>query len=194
MKYRLNKLPVKTTNGFKINDVELDFTRPSFKMNNDFIISGDVSSLIIRKEMKHDSFTSKIGLDINDYYEVNIKIPKNININDPIIIQYDFSKDEAIYSKITFDYDENSSCNFIIMINSKDNDYSFNHILEKVISNRNSNGNITFINRLNNNSVSFYALENVVLGNSSITHTIIDMGGKTRLYNVYSYIYIIKII
>ena len=186
MKYILNKLPVKTTNGFKINDVKLDFIQPSFKMNHEFDISGDTSSLIIKKEVKHDTFTSKIGIKNEDYYDINIQIPKDVHIKDSVRIQYTFSKDEALYSKLNICFEENSSCDFIIMIDSKDEEASFSHILENVVSYGNSVGTITVINQLNQNSMSFYALENVVLENSSITHTIIDMGGKTRLYNVYS--------
>ena len=186
MKYRLNKLPVKTTNGFKINDVEVDLELPTYNMLSDFNITGDISSLDIKKEAKEDAITSKIGLDVSKYYEINITIPKNIKIDDPIFITYDFEKEDILYSKFNFNFEDNSSCNFIITINSKDNNNHFSHIIENTISKNESSGNITFINLLNNNSSSFYAVENDVLENASITHSIFDFNGKTRLYNIYS--------
>ena len=49
-----------------------------------------------------------------------------------------------------------------------------------------SSGNITFINMLNSNSKSFYALENSLEDFSSIIHTIIDVGSSIKINNVYS--------
>ncbi len=186
MKYRLNKLPVKTTNGFKINDVLLELDLPEYKYNNGFEVKGDFSKLKTSESIEKKSITSKIGLEMNNYYNIDITIPKDTQIDETIFITYNFSKDDSLYSKLNIIYEDNSSCNFIITIKSTDDSKHFNYLIEKVTSNNNSNGNISIINLLNKNSLMFYSLENDILEESSITHNIIDIGGKTRLYNIYS--------
>ena len=186
MKYRLNQLPVKTTNGFKINDVELDLSLPKLHMNHEFVFEGDISSLKIQKQLVQKHESSKIGLEYDEYYDIQICIPKGIQIEKPVFIHYYFEEKDSLYSKITFHYEEDSSCHFIMMMESNDSSSHFNHLVEKVVSNKNSQGTITYINLLNKNSLSFYALENDVLEQATTTHTIVDLGGKTRVYNVYS--------
>ena len=50
----------------------------------------------------------------------------------------------------------------------------------------NSNATISIINLINSNSESFISIESNVKENASVTHNIIDLGGKIRLSNVYS--------
>lgn len=186
MKYQLNKLPVKTTNSFKVNHVELDLTIPSFQMNHEFEIKGDISSLKITKEKKKENLSSKIGFDFKEYYEVNIQVPKGVQVKEPIFITYNFEKGDSLISQIQITYEDNSNCDFVLFMNSKDEEVHFSHLVEKVISSKSSSGNITFVNFLNSKSQSFYALENEVEENANIIHTIVDLGGHTRLYNVSS--------
>ena len=93
MKYRLNKLPVKTTNNFKVNDIELDIDIPDINNFNDFLISND-TQLIVEKNIVKKSLSTKIGLDFSKYLELNIKVPKNIKIDKPVILEYEFKDKE----------------------------------------------------------------------------------------------------
>ena len=182
MKYRLNKLPVKTTNNFHINDVEIDLELPKFKMNSEFEISD--SKLKIKKELKEDIINSRIGFEISKYYSITIEV--NDIVDDVVKIKYDFSKDDALYYKLNIIYKDNSKCDFIIDHNSIDNNSHFCHMIASINSNKNSIGNITYINRFNCNSTSFMAIENNVLNEGVITQNIIDLSGKNRVYNVFS--------
>ena len=74
MKYQINKLPVKTTNGFKINDLELELDLPEFSMKNEFEFEGDISSLKIEKKIKEEKLSSKIGLEFQKYYDEEVFI------------------------------------------------------------------------------------------------------------------------
>ena len=185
MKYQLNKLPVKTTNGFKINDVVVDLNIPRFQSSHDFEIKGDTSLLKIKQEDVVDSITSRIGLELDGTKKICIVVPKDVVVKEPISLQFDFQENDVLISDLEIQYEENSSCNFIITIHSLDENIHFSHLKETIKSSKNSCGNITFINLLNKNSYSFYALEGDVLEKASITHTIVDLGGKTRLYNGY---------
>lgn len=186
MKYRLNPLPVKTTNNFHMNELFLEFDIPSFHMNHELEISGDVASIDIKKEIVKRTCSSRIGLTFPEYCDIHITIPKGVVVSKPIFLTYHFFKDDVFVSNFHFHYEEDSSCNFIIMMTSEDNDSHFSHVTEEVISSTNSSGNITFLNLLNSKSISFYALENKVFENASITHNIVDLGGNTRVYNAYS--------
>ena len=188
MKYILNKLPVKTTNGFKINDVELDIDIPKYRYNNEkYDLSNCSKEVLFSSDIKNDKISSRIGLEVDSYYELKIKVSKNTHINEPQLITFDFKDNiDTFYSKLDITYEDDSYCDFVIIYNSKCDNKHFNYLIETVKSNNNSSGNITIINNLNNNSIMMYALENDVLCNASITHNIIDLGGATRLYNVYS--------
>jgi len=186
MKYILNSLPAKTTNHFKINNIELDLEIPNYKKTNDYSIIGSTDKLTIEEKEINEKITTKVGLEFNKYYELNITVPKNIIIDDAILIDYAFENNDVLVDKISINYEENSSCNFIINYISKDDSISFHHLLEKTISSKNSKGNITYINLMNKKSTNIIAIENDVLENSNITHNIIDIGANTRLYNIYS--------
>ena len=47
MIYRLNKLPIKTTNNFKINDLEIDLDIPNIDSFKDFKIDGNTEKIKI---------------------------------------------------------------------------------------------------------------------------------------------------
>ena len=186
MKYRLNSLPVKTTNGFHINDVEVDLEIPKFQMKQEYQISGDISSLTINHCIKKEECSSRIGLSFDTYYLLSIVVPHGVVVDEPILIEYDFQKDDILFDVIDITYEENSSCSFVFKYVSKDQENHFHHLIEKVHSGDSSSGNITIINQLNEKSKSFYALENSLDENSSIIHTLIDIGASLKINNVYS--------
>ena len=185
MKYRLNKLPVKTTNNFRINDLEIELDVPKINNLNEYEITNN-SDLIINKKIVNKKLDTKIGLEFDKYLDINITIPKNISIDETIMINYGFSKDDVLISKITFNYEENSCCNFVINYGSLDSSMHFNHLYEKICMKSNSKGNITIVNTLNGKSYNFMGIETINSSNSDLTHNIIDLSGKARVYNVYS--------
>ena len=188
MEYILNKLPVKTTNNFKVNDLKIDLDIPEITSMKRFSISNN-DSLDINQDIIGDKLTSKIGLEFSKYLNVDITIPKKIIINDSVILEYEFSNDDVLIDKINFNYEENSSCNFIIIYKSVDNNKHFHHLLSKITSNTNSRGSITYINLLNDISDNFIAIENDSLISSTISNNIIDIGSNIKVNNVYSNVY-----
>ena len=74
MKYILNKLQEKTTNNFRVNEIKLDLDLPeNFKLKKYEIKN---NKLEITEEEKTENLTSKIGLTLSKYKELNIKVPK----------------------------------------------------------------------------------------------------------------------
>lgn len=180
MKYRLNKLPVKTTNNFKINDVEVDIEIPNYDEFSKFKIDNN-KDISFTQNVVDKKINSRIGLEFDKYLELVIDIPKNIN--DTIVINYDFDSN-CLVDKIIFNYQENSNCNFIIKYHSLD--YAFHHLLCEANLASNSSGNITIINDLSKESNIFVAGNSSVLENSNFTFNIVDLNGSIRVYNYYS--------
>lgn len=188
MEYRLNKLPVKTTNNFKVNDLKIDLDIPIITNFNDYLITNS-ENIKIEKNVISNYISSKIGLEFNKYFELNITIPKDRKIENTIILEYEFSNSDNLVDKINFNYEENSSCDFIIIYKSKDDNKHFHYLVENTKSNKNSIGSITYVNLLNDKSNNFISIENDVLECSSITHNIIDIGACVKVNNVYSNVY-----
>ena len=180
MKYILNKLQDKTTNNFKINDIELDLEIPNIKEFEKYEISNN--NLLIKQEIKKEKLNTKIGLEFTKYLELTITVPKYEVIKEPIFITHN----NDLISNIKFIFEESSSANFIIKYTTTDNNKYFNYQKEETISKENSSCSITYINTMNKNSINMLAIENKLDENSKITHNIIDIGGNTRLYNIYS--------
>ena len=184
MKYILNKLQEKTTNNFRVNDIKLDLDLPeNFKFKKYEIKN---NKLEITEEEKTENLTSKIGLTLSKYKELNIKVPKYFNEKEPIIIRYTFEENNDLVENINIEYESSSSANIIFIYNSKDDTKSFHFFKENLIMQENSNATISIINLINSNSESFISIESNVKENASVTHNIIDLGGKIRLSNVYS--------
>jgi len=185
MKYILNSLQDKTTNNFKINNLEIDLDIPSYKGKETLNIQGS-SKLIIEKKHKKEKINTKIGLEINEYEELKIIVPKDTVINEPVLIDYAFKENDAFYDRIIFQFEENSKCDFYITYISADEESHFHHLLEETKSEHNSKGSITYLNLMNKKSINMIAIENVVLEDANITHNIMDLGGNIRIYNMYS--------
>ena len=188
MEYILNKLPVKTTNNFKVNDLKIDLDLPVISDFKDFSISNN-KDIIIEKRIVSEEISSRIGLTFDKYLELNIVVPKNKKMEDTIILEYDFSNDDNLVDKININYEDNSSCNFIIIYKSIDNNKHFHYLVENTKSNNNSLGSITYINLLNDKSSNFISIENDSLDNSVITHNIIDISSGVKVNNMYSNVY-----
>ena len=178
MKYILNKLQDKTTNNFKINNIELDLELPNIEEFTNYEISNN--DLLIKQEIKENNLNTRIGLEFTKYLELTITVPEYTKIKEPVFITHN----NNLISNIKFIFEENSKANFIIKNTTTDNNKYFNYQKEETISKENSSGSITYINTMNTNSTNMLAIENKLDENSKITHNIIDIGGSIRLYNI----------
>lgn len=188
MIYKLNKLPEKTTNNFKVNDIEIELNIPEVNSFCDCkVTNGDLIN--IDKKITSKKICSRIGLSFDKYFELDIIVPENKHIDKPVILTFDFMDEDHLLDKININYGKDSSCDFIIIYRSNDNSYHFHHLFANVKSNDNSNGSITYINLMNDKSINLFAIENECLANSSIKHNIIDIGGRVKINNIYSNVY-----
>ena len=179
MKKRLNKLPIKTTNNFNINDVEVDIDINELNIKNNYEVNG----IEVKQIIKEESITTRVGLEYNKYLELTITVDKNYN--EPILVNYNFTDNDYLVSKININYKQNTKADIVFTYKSLDNNNHFNYLKEVINAEENSIGTISYINLMNDISTNIMSFEDKVLENSSITHNLIDIGGKVRLYNSY---------
>ena len=170
MKYILNETPVKTTNGFLMNNISIDLD----------IVEKELSKINIDTEYKEeikDNFTSKINLNSNKYRSINIDVSedKDINIDSNLETNY-------LVSEIVINLKENTNSNININFSGE----GFNNLKLVINALNNSYSNINLINNLSDSSKSFISFENDIRENSNITINFIDLGGDIRVSNYHS--------
>lgn len=179
MSYTLNKLPVKTTNNFNVNELNIDLEINELNTDKLYVVEG----IEVKQEIKNEKITSRVGLEFTKYLDLTITVDKTYN--KPILVNYNFENSDVLVSKININYKSNSNANFIITYKSLDNNKHFNHLKEIVNMEENSTGTISYINLMNDNSTIIMSYEDKVLESASITHNLIDITGSIRIYNSY---------
>lgn len=179
MKYILNEIPIKTTNGFKVNNVKVDLDIPKTMKFHDYEFENiDVSN--IETSIKKD-FVSHIGLNNKEYKNTNILI--NTQINDLIKINYDFKEEDHLVDNININVDKGLDINICINYNSKDNYQHFHNGNININVEENSKLNITIINSININSINLISGNINGSNNSTVKINLIDLNGSIRIYN-----------
>jgi len=174
---KLNELRSRTTNGFKVNnlDIELELN----ELNTDKLY--EVNGIEVSQIIKNEEITSKVGLTYSKYLELTITVDKSYS--NPVLVNYNFSNNDYLVSKVIINYKKNSSCDFIFNYKSLDTNKHFNYLVEEINTEEYSNGSITYINNLNDLSTNIMSFNDTVLEESTITHNLIDINGSIRIYN-----------
>ena len=186
MSLKLNETPVKTSNNFLINNIEIDdLTLPKnlreFKnvniISNNSFISQDTSekSLVYGngKELEENIFNNA-----NSRLKIEPK-------DDKIKIIFDFD-DENLELVNQIDIIGNQDADIIIEYKSSTDKECFHNGIIRTIAKNNCKLNVVVINLLNKNSKNFEAIENELYDNSNVNYTIIDLGGNISVSNYYA--------
>lgn len=174
---KVNSLRCKTTNGFKVNNLDIDLDLKELNTDKEYVVNG----IEVSQSIKKDTITSNIGLTYSKYLELTITVDKVYD--KPILVNYNFSNEDYLVSKVIINYKKNSSCDFIFNYKSLDNNRHFNYLVEEINTEEYSNGSITYINNLNDLSTNIMSFNDTILEESSITHNLIDINGSIRIYN-----------
>ena len=174
---KLNELRCKTTNGFKVNnlDIELELN----ELNTDKLYS--INGIEVSQIIKNEEITSKVGLTYSKYLELTITVDKSYS--NPVLINYNFENNDYLVSKVIINYKKNSKADFIFNYKSLDTNKHFNYLVEEINTEEYCNGSITYINSLNDLSINIMSFNDTVLEESTITHNLIDINGSIRIYN-----------
>ena len=134
MKYVLNETPVRTSNNYGINNINIDLELPKVKTfeNATFEISSEDISFEI--EEPKGKMSSKIGLNIDKNYSVTLTIPEYVKVKEPIRITFEFDEDNVnLVDDIKIVMEEGSSAKFIIEYLTEDKNTEFLHYLKQEI-------------------------------------------------------------
>ena len=188
MKYILNETPVKTTNGFKINNISVDLDIPTvYKLNIINILCDEMNKIDISIDKVNKIESSKIGLEETLDYELNIIVKKYEELNKDCIIEYHFTDDaNKLFSKINIKAEESSKSKFIIRFISDSDSYNFNYL--KQINNLADNAklDVSIVSNINELSDNLIAIENYVGENAYVNHNLYDLKGNKRISNYYT--------
>lgn len=188
MKYLLNETPVKTTNGFMINNISVDLDIPVvYKLNIINIICNEMDKLDISIDKVNKKETSRIGLEDTLDYILNIKVKNYEELNDPCIIEYHFTDDaNKLFSNINIVSEESSKAKFIIKYVSETENRIFNYLKQTNLVKKNAFLDISIMSNINEESDNLVAIENFVDESAFINHNFYDLKGKTRISNYYT--------
>ena len=189
MEYILNKSTTRTSNNYGINDIKLDLEIPIIKpFQNVTIIGEDTNKTDIKTsgEIK-GSFETRIGLKTNQNYQIEIVIPKNTFIKEPIYVECNFDEDNSsLVDAFNIKFEENSKASIFIDYKSEKNGNYFHNLKQVVNMEENSEATIFILNEINDASDSFISVENILKENSKLTHFLFEICGKNKISNYYS--------
>lgn len=176
MKYKLNKTPLNTTNGFKINDIDVELDAPSDLTFHDY-----ETNIRNVKVYEKESFISDIGLEHSKYISSEINFDSNLNEN---IYNYEylFKNKEVLIDEINIYVDDNIDKTLIIKYESVDTKQNFHNGKINVNAADNSTLNLIIFNNMNNESTNIQDIKINTKNNSSIKVTLIDLNGSKRIY------------
>ena len=171
MKYILNETPVRTSNNFGINDLTLDLD----------IKEKELSKLNVKgieyKESIKTNFNSKINLKHDNYRCLDIDITKDSDIEISSLLETNYLIDQ-----ININLSKNTNSSIVIKYGGE----GFHNLKICINANKNSTSNITVLNLLSRDSISFISFENSIDEESNIDINFIDLGGKIKVSNYYS--------
>ena len=189
----LNETPVRTSNNFRINNIEIDeLSIPSniSDFNNCNITKGDD---ITCTENLISNFNLKFGMG----EELNNLSKQSSNKNLTLVI--DSKKDSK--TSLEFNFDRQNDClieNILISANANtkstivlkyltEQDIKvFHNGIIKIEAQENSSVNVIIVNLLNNKSYNFLSLDINEKKNANINVTSFELGGKYSITNYYS--------
>lgn len=181
-KYILNETPVRTSNNFGINNIEIMLDIPMYKEFTTFDLY--VSQLEeIQVELNKDIKSyNKLGIERNTNYTVKIIVPENKIIKCPIRLKFELDEDnDFLVENIEIILEKNSSADFEISYNS-DNENKYYHNGELNINlEENAKSKVTLSNMLSKNSDNLYSIQNELKSNSKLEYTIIEFGGYNKI-------------
>lgn len=195
----LNRTPVRTKSWLNINDINLgELNVGEIKEFNNVKIKDDISGVYIQKLENNNilplykEFIYGVSEELINQGKENfnvgylITIRKDVNINEPILIEFNFDKDNAILvDNLIVIGEENSSASIIVKYKSLDNSKGYHNGICTMYSRKNSKIKLTKVNLLNDNILHLDSNVSDIKDDGKVDFISIDLGGKFSIYNYY---------
>lgn len=189
--YKLNSTPVRTSKNYDINDIKLDIEIPQYKKFDNISVYTDELDKVeinIKESYKSSSeLETKIGLNFKQYEKIDITVPENFYVKEPIVLDYLFDEDNNyLVDKVEINMEKNSKATFVLHYCEETNNKYFHQLKLITKMKENSQASITIANMINNNSDSFISIENDEEENAYLKYNLIELGGKNKISNYYT--------
>ncbi len=193
----LNKTPVRTKNWLNINDISLgNLDIEEIKEFSNIKITSDVDGIDIRKLENdkilpfHKKFIYGASEDLVSQGKENfnegylITIGKYVDEDKPIIIEFDFDKDNrTLIDNLIIVGEENSKATIIVKYKALDDSKGYHNGICTIYSKKNSEIKLVKINLLNDNIIHFDSNVSDIKDGGKVNFISVDLGGKYSIYN-----------
>lgn len=177
---RLNETPVRTSNNFNINNIELDIDIPN-NLNKFETIEIINENCIISRDATNIKLTYGTGLKVKNSNN-NLKIvTEGQNANVKLVYNFD---DNNLNLVNNIEILAENDLNLVIQYISNTNSRCFHNGIIKLKAKENVN--VTIVNMLNELSDNFESIESIIENNAKVNYTIIDIGAKNSISNYYA--------
>lgn len=187
-KYILNETPVRTSNNFGINNIEVNMDIPQYKefVRFDMYVP-ELEKIKWELNSKIES-TNKLGIQRKTNYSVKVIVPENTKIEYPIKLKFELDQDnEFLVENIEIILEKNALANFEILYTSdEENDVYYHNGELTVRLQENATSKITLTNILPSYADNLYSIQNELAKNSKLEYIISELGGKNKISNYYS--------
>lgn len=177
---RLNETPVRTSNNFNINNIELDIDIPN-NLNKFETIEIIKENCIISQDATNIKLTYGTGLKVKNSNN-NLKIvTEGQNANVKLVYNFD---DNNLNLVNNIEILAENDLNLVIQYISNTNSRCFHNGIIKLKAKENVN--VTIVNMLNELSDNFESIESIIENDAKVNYTIIDIGAKNSISNYYA--------
>lgn len=194
----LNKTPIRTKSWVNINDISLgELNIEEFRNFKNIEIKGaegvniqqieNDKILPLYKEFQYGVSEELIKQGKEDFdYGYLITIGKDQVIDEPIVIEFDFDKDNSsLVDNLIIVGEENSKVSIIVKYKSLDESAGYHNGICTIFSKKNSEIKLTKVNFLNDNIAHFDSNVSDIQEEGKVDFIAIDLGGKYSVYNYY---------
>lgn len=190
---KLNETPVRTSRNFNINNIKLEnINIPENLENFDGVQIYNASE---KNKISFEKNDIDVTYGISNEFSNQVKQNSNFNVKIEIEsktnkdIKLDFLFDEKnlnLVDNIEILAKEDSKATIYLKYKAKKELENFHNEIIKVFAEKSSNIKLVIINLTNSKSNNFVCIDSVLEENAKLDYTIIDLGGKTSITNLYS--------
>ena len=187
---KLNETPVRTSNNFNINNIELSNIQmpKTIESFSNIEIIGEGQKISVEECNKTTNLTYGVGRDITQLKNnQNLQINIDCKTSKELIFNFKLSdKENILVDNLIINANENTKSTVIINYISEEKEENFHNGIIKLLAKKDSNINLVITNLLNDVSNNFLSIENELEENARVNYTIVDFGGKNSISNLYS--------
>lgn len=194
----LNKTPVRTKSWLNINDISLgELNFDNIKAFNNISIKGAVDGVSIQELDNNNlfpiykEFTYGVSEDLikqgNENFNKGYLITISKNIEEPLILEFNFDKDNTtLVDNLIIVGEENSKAEIIVKYKSLDSSDGYHNGITTIYSKKNSELKVTKLNLLNENIIHFDSNMSDVDNLGTVHFISVDLGSKYSITNYHA--------